>query len=276
MVYLYSIKLNNKTNIPILGLGTWRLFGDETIDVVRKALNMGYSHIDTAEMYGNEKEIGIAIKDVERDNIFLTSKVWYDHLHYQDVISACKESLKKLGTDYLNLYLIHWPTPSIDMKETFQALKELYSQGMVKAVGVSNFTIKHLKQTLPFCQSISLPITVNQVEFHPFLYQESLLNFCREKHIHLIAHCPLARGLVNENLIINQIAEKYQKTPAQIALKWLVQQDIIEIPKASSEKHLRENMDIFDFELENSDMEKIKEENQNKRMVNNEIAGFDD
>ncbi len=271
-----SITLNNKTDIPILGLGTWRLSGDETINVVKKALKIGYNHIDTAEMYGNEKEIGDAIKDADRAKLFLTSKVWYDNLHYQDVISACKESLKKLGTNYLDLYLIHWPNPSIDMKETFQALKELYSEGTVKAVGVSNFTIKNLKLALDVCQSISLPITVNQVEFHPFLYQESLLNFCRKNNVFLTAYRPIAKGLVNDNLIIRQIAQKYQKSPAQITLRWLTQLDIITIPKASSEEHLTENINIFDFELEKSDMEKMKKVNQNNRMVYKEIANFDD
>jgi len=272
---LNSITLNNKTDIPILGLGTWRLSGDETINVVKKALKIGYNHIDTAEMYGNEKEIGEAIKDVDRTKLFLTSKVWYDNLHYQDVISACNGSLKKLGTNYLDLYLIHWPNPSIDMKETFQALKELYSEGTVKAVGVSNFTIKNLKLALDVCQSISLPITVNQVEFHPFLYQEVLLDFCRENHIYLTAYRPIAKGLVNDNLIIRQIAQKYQKSPAQITIRWLTQQNIITIPKASSEEHLKENINIFDFELEKSDIEKMKQVNQDNRMVYKDIAGFD-
>ena len=271
-----SITLNNKTDIPILGLGTWRLSGDETINVVKKALKIGYNHIDTAEMYGNEKEIGDAIKDVDRAKLFLTSKVWYDNLHYQDVLSVCRESLRKLGTNYLDLYLIHWPNPSIDMKETFQALKKLYSEGTIKAVGVSNFTIKNLKLALAVCQSLSLPITVNQVEFHPFLYQESLLNFCRENHISLTAYRPIAKGLVNDNLIIRQIAQKYQKSPAQITLRWLTQLDIITIPKASSEEHLTENINIFDFKLEKSDMKKMKEVNQNNRMVYKEIANFDD
>lgn len=144
------------------------------------------------------------------------------------------------------------------MKETFQALKELYSEGTVKAVGVSNFTIKNLKLALDVCQSISLPITVNQVEFHPFLYQESLLNFCRKNNVFLTAYRPIAKGLVNDNLIIRQIAQKYQKSPAQITLRWLTQLDIITIPKASSEEHLTENINIFDFELEKSDMEKMK------------------
>lgn len=273
---MYSIKLQNGIKIPVIGLGTWRLSGNETTEVVRMALKMGYNHIDTAEMYGNEAEIGIAIKEFDRDKLFLTSKVWYDHLHYKDVISACKESLKKLGTDFLDLYLIHWPNPTIDMKETFQALKELYSKGRVKGVGVSNFIIKHLKQALPICESLSLPIIVNQVEFHPFLYQEDLLIFCRENHIYLTAYRPIAKGLVNENPIIRQVAKKYQKTPAQVTLRWLIQQEIIAIPKASSEKHLRENIEVFDFELEYSDIKKIREQNQNQRIVNTEIADFDD
>jgi 2,5-diketo-D-gluconate reductase B len=273
---LYSITLNNKKSIPILGLGTWRLSGDETIEVVKMALQIGYNHIDTAEMYGNEKEIGDALKDFDRSKIFITSKVWYENLHYQDLISSCQTSLKKLGTDYLDLYLIHWPNPAIDMKESFQALSKLYKEEKVKAIGVSNFTIKNLKKALQICQSLSLPLSINQVEFHPFLYQESLLNFCRENNIYLTAYRPIAKGLVNNDPIIRNIAEKYQKTPAQITLKWLSQQDIITIPKASSERHLRENINIFDFELEKSDIEKLKEVNQNKRMVYKDIANFDD
>jgi diketogulonate reductase-like aldo/keto reductase len=273
---LYSVTLNNKKEMPILGLGTWRLSGGETTKVVKMALQIGYNHIDTAEMYGNEKEIGDALKDFDRSKIFITSKVWYENLHYQDLISSCQTSLKKLGTDYLDLYLIHWPNPAIDMKESFQALSKLYKEEKVKAIGVSNFTIKNLKKALQICQSLSLPLSINQVEFHPFLYQESLLNFCRENNIYLTAYRPIAKGLVNNDPIIRNIAEKYQKTPAQITLKWLSQQDIITIPKASSERHLRENINIFDFELEKSDIEKLKEVNQNKRMVYKDIANFDD
>ena len=276
MIYLRTLTLNNQSNIPVLGFGTWRLSGKEATEAVKKAIQTGYTHIDTAEMYGNEKQINEAIKDFDREKLFLTSKVWYENLKYQSVIHACKESLKNLGTDYLNLYLIHWPNPSIDMKETFKALKALYSEGLIKAVGVSNFTIRHLEQALPICQSLSLPIVTNQVEFHPFFYQETLLNFCRKNNIYLTAYRPIAKGLVNENKMIIQLAEKYQKTPVQITLRWLIQQDVIAIPKASSEKHLKENFDIFDFELDPSDMETIKEVNQNKRMVNSEFADFDD
>ena len=276
MNYLHFLTLNNQSNIPILGLGTWRLVGKEATETVKKAIQMGYTHIDTAEMYDNEIQISEAIKNFDHKKLFLTSKVWYDDLHYQSVIHACKESLKKLKIDYLDLYLIHWPNPSIDMQETFQALKELYSAGLIKAVGVSNFTIRHLKQALSICQSLSLPIVTNQVEFHPFLYQESLLNFCRKNNIYLTAYRPIAKGLVNQNKIINQIAKKYQKTPIQITLRWLIQQDIIAIPKASSEKHLKENLDIFNFELDNSDIEIIKTVNQNKRLAKSEFSDFDD
>jgi diketogulonate reductase-like aldo/keto reductase len=268
--------LNNKKNIPILGLGTWRLSGEETAKVVKMALQIGYNHIDTAEMYGNEEEIGDALKDFDRSKIFITSKVWYENLHYHDLISSCQTSLKKLGTNYLDLYLIHWPNPAIDMKESFQALQKLYEEKKVKAIGVSNFTIKNLKKALEICQSLSLPLSINQVEFHPFLFQESLLNFCRENNVYLTAYRPIAKGMVNDDPIIRKIAEKYQKTPAQITLKWLTQQDIITIPKASSEGHLRENINIFDFQLEKSDIDKLKKVNQNKRMVYKDIADFED
>lgn len=260
-------------NIPVLGLGTYLLEGKQATETVTKAIKMGYTHIDAAEGYGNELEVGEAIKNFDRIKLFITSKVIPDNLHYQSVIHACKESLRKLQTDYLDLYLIHWPNPSIDLKETFQAFKELYSEGLIKAIGVSNFTIKRLKQAIPICQSLSLTIVINQVEFHPFLYQEELLNFCRENNIYLTAYRPIVRGAVRESKIISEIAKTCNKTPVQITLRWLIQQDIIAVPKAASEEHLRENLDIFDFELEQSDIEQIKNVNHNLRVVN---SGFPD
>ena len=277
MNIVYSITLSNNIKIPILGLGTWTLSGDEASISVEKALKMGYTHIDTAEMYNNEAEIGEVIQGFDREKIFITSKVWYEHLDYHGVINACKKSLAKLKTDYLNLYLIHWPAPtSWDMKATFEALKQLYSDGLIKGMGVSNFAKKHLDKAIPVCNSLKLPILVNQVEFHPFLYQEELFNYCKSFDIHIVAYCPIARGLILKEKTINQIAVKYQKTPAQISLRWLVQKNIIAIPKSTSEKHLQDNISIFDFEISDFDMKKIDAINQNKRLVNLNFSDFDD
>jgi len=270
-----SIKtIINDVNIPVIGLGTFPLKGKQAIEIVKKAIQMGYTHIDTAEAYDNEQEIGEALKDFDRKKLFITSKVRPDNLHYQSVINSCKESLKKLNSDYLNLYLVHWPNPSIDMKETFQAFKELYSKGLIKAIGVSNFTIKRLKQAIPICQSLLLNIAVNQVEFNPLLYQEELLDFCRKNNIYITAYRPIIMGAVGKLKIISEIANKYNKTPAQITLRWLIQQEVIAIPKTSSEKHLRENLNIFDFELDQCDIEEIKKVNHNLRMINNEFPDF--
>jgi len=274
---LETVLLNNDKNIPVLGLGTWKLSGPETIDIIKEALKIGYNHIDTAEMYGNEKEIGLAIQNTPREKLFITSKVWHTNLHYEDTLKACKQSLEKLKTEYLDLYLIHWPNPGIDMEETFSAFKELYLNRKVMAVGVSNFTIRHLQHALSVCEKLSLPITINQVEFHPLFYQESLLRYCHSNNINITAFCPLARGLTLTDPVIQELALKYKKTPAQITLKWLTQQKIIAIPKASSKNHLIENIDIFNFKLEETDLNMIKKEvNQNKRTVRIDIADFDD
>lgn len=274
---MYSINLANNIKIPILGLGTFRLSGDKLSTSVEKALKMGYTHIDTAENYDNETEIGEVIQSFDRKKLFITSKVWYKHLDYHDVINACKKSLKKLKTDYLNLYLIHWPDPAgWNMKTTFEALKKLYCDGLIKGVGVSNFVKKHLNKAIPICHSLELPILVNQIEFHPLLYQKELFDYCKSFDIQIVAYCPIAQGLILKEKTINQIALKYQKTPAQISLRWLVQKNIIAIPRSSSEEHLRDNINIFDFEIADLDMEKIDTVNQNKRVINVNWSNFDD
>jgi len=274
---MYSITLTNNTKIPILGLGTWSLSGNVVSASVEKALKLGYTHIDTAEMYENETEIGEVIHGFDRKKLFITSKVWYKHLDYPGVINACKESLKKLKTDYLNLYLIHWPDPAgWNMKGTFEALKKLNSDGLVKGVGVCNFVKKHLEKAIPICNSLELPILVNQIEFHPFFYQKELFNYCKSFGIHTVAYCPIAQGLILKEKTINQIAQKYQKTPAQISLRWLIQKNIVAIPRSTSEKHLQDNINIFDFKIADLDMKKIDAVNQNKRVVSVDFSDFDD
>lgn len=267
-----ELELSDGNRIPVLGLGTWELLGDECKEAIRMALNLGYRHIDTAEIYGNQKEIGIAIKKFDRKKIFITSKVWRENLHYDNVIKSCNETLKDLQTDYLDLYLIHWPNRNIPLKETFKALEKLVDEGKIKSIGVSNFTINHLKDALKVAK---LPIIVNQIEFHPYLYQRDLLEFCNKNKIVITAYSPLGRGRLLSDKTILKIANKHEKTPAQICLRWELEKGIVVIPKASSEKHLKENMDIFDWKLDKEDINEIDSIGVQKRFVNPNFSEFD-
>lgn len=267
--------LNNKTEIPSIGLGTWELNGSQCIHVVKKSLELGYRHMDTAEMYMNESEIGIAIKNFPREKLFITSKVWPEGLDYYKVLAACEQSLAKLETHYLNLYLIHWPNKVLNYEEILKAFKLLYQKGKIKAFGVSNFTINHLKDIIPICKKLNLPLTVNQVEFHPLLYQKELLEFCKKNKIIITAYSPLARGKITENEIIKEIAEKYDKTPSQISLKWLLQKEMVVIPKASSEEHLKQNLEL-DLKLNKEDVNKIDNIKEKTRIINPSFAEFED
>ncbi len=254
---IQRLKLVNKVKIPIIGLGTWNLSGSESKTVIKSALKMGYRHIDTAELYNNEIEVGEAINDFDRKEIFLVSKVSPYHIDHEGVISAFKNSLSKLNTSYLDLYLIHWPPPLIDLHRYLEAFKKLYDKKKIKAFGVSNFKIKHLEKTIPICKELKLPITVNQIEVNPFIYPKELLKYCKKNNIAVTAYSPLARGRVNENSFLKELGSKYSKTPSQISLRWLIQKDFVVIPKASSEKHLKENISIFNFSLSDGDMEKM-------------------
>ncbi len=258
--------------IPGLGLGTWQLTGQTCVAAVQRALALGYTQIDTAIFYGNHAEIAEAIRDVDRAKLFLTSKVPPGRLRHDDVIAACEETLRELGTNYLDLWLIHWPNKGIPMEETFRALKELKDAGKVKAVGVSNFTVRHLKEAL---QVSKVPIAVNQVEFHPGLYQKKLLEFCEEHGIIVTAYSPLGRGGLVGDETLAAIGKAHGKTAGQVALRWLHQHGIVVIPKASSEAHLRENRGIFDFSLTDEEMARI-DALDGGRIVRPPFAEFDD
>jgi 2,5-diketo-D-gluconate reductase B len=260
-----ELELKDGNKIPVLGLGTWQLTGKRCIDIVEKALELGYRHIDTAEIYENQSEIGKAIKYFNRSEIFLTSKVWTNHLHYDDVMEACDRTLKELNTDYLDLYLIHWPSMSVPFEETFKALEELVADGKVKSVGVSNFTINHLKEALEVAKN---PITVDQVEFHPYLYQKGLLEFCNKNGLVLTAYSPLGRGSIPRDETIRKIADKYNKTPAQVCLRWCLQKGVVVIPKSGSEEHLKENLDIFDWNISKEDMKRIDSLDKGESVIN--------
>jgi diketogulonate reductase-like aldo/keto reductase len=260
-----NIKLNDELEMPIIGLGTWMLKGKECIKSVMEAIRVGYRHIDTAEVYENEEEIGIAIKNFPRDKLFITSKASPTDATYEEILKKCENSLKRLGTNYLDQYLIHWPSLEIN-EETLKAFKELYDKKMILSFGVSNYSIEQLKEILKITNKINLPITVNQVEFHPLLYQKELLEFCKKNNIVIVSYSPLARGYVSKNKVLNEIAKKYDKTPAQISLNWLIEKGTIIIPKASSKQHLEENID-FDFKLNIEDIQKIDKVIEEKRLI---------
>lgn len=258
--------------VPEIGLGTYKLHERECDMTVRKALDLGYRHIDTAQMYKNENEVGEAINvsTVDREEIFLATKVWHTNLEHDDVLHTTEETLRNLRTPYVDLLMIHWPNDQYDLRDTIRAMLMLRDQGKVMNIGVSNFPLHLLKKAN---DEIRAPIFCNQVEFHPFLDQLDLLDYVIENDIMLTAYAPLAQGKVNESTELQEIGEKYGKTPAQIALRWLIEQEnVVAIPKASSEEHLRENIDIFDFMLEDEDFERIDELNKSMRLVNPSFA----
>ena len=258
----------NGTAVPAIGLGTWQAKGEECSEAVRKALNLGYRHIDTAQAYENERAVGKGIKesDVERGEIFLTTKVWRDRLEPKKLKDSVDESLEKLGTDYVDLLLIHWPFPDLDLEGALEKMNELVDKGKVKNIGVSNFTAAQIDKSQKLSEA---NLMTNQVEYHPFLDQEKVLEKCREHEMMLTAYSPLSRGDVMGDETLKSIGDKYGKTEAQVALRWLVQQnDVVAIPKATSFKHIKDNLEIFDFKLTEDEMEKIHELKGDARKVN--------
>lgn len=240
--------------MPVLGLGTYELTGPSCRKTVASALAMGYRHVDTARMYQNEKEVGqgIAESGLKRAEIFLTSKLEMGELDAKGVEDSCEKSLRALGTDYLDLLLIHWPEEDAPLAETIGAMEDLKRKGRIRHLGVSNFTVDWMKRAVAAAEQ---PIFCNQVEYHPYLSQRPLLDFCRELGIAIVAYSPLARGLVARDERLAGIGRKHGKSPAQVSLRWLIHQDgVIAIPKGGRNEHLRENLGIFDFELDAEDL----------------------
>ena len=258
--------LNNGVEIPLLGLGTWDLRSRDAYKAVLWSLDLGYRLIDTASFYGNENEVGEALKDTDipREEIFLTTKVWNNEQGYKNTLNAFEKSLKRLKIDYVDLYLIHWPVSGLRNK-TWKALEKIYEGGKTRAIGVSNFTIRHLKEL--FESSETVP-TVNQIEFSPFLFQRELIDYCKSHKIVVEAYTPLTRGRKLDNKIVRSIAQKHEKTPAQILIRWGLQHEIIEIPKSGSQQHLRENINVFDFTLNLVEMSQLDELNEDFRLGN--------
>lgn len=262
-----KVTFNNGTEIPSLGLGVFQIPDEDTAEVVSKGISNGYRLIDTAQIYGNETGTGIGIKKglaatgLSREDLFVTSKVWNDHLTYAETISAFEETLDRLALDYLDLYLIHWPGKDA-FKEAWQALEDLYAAGKIKAIGVSNFEIHHLEELLAFAKVVPV---VNQVELHPKLSQQALRDFCETHDIKVQAWSPLMQGKLLADPTIKTIAEKHQKTPAQIILRWDIQQDILLVVKSVHEKRMQSNAAVFDFALDETDMRRLNQLNESLR-----------
>lgn len=260
------------TKVPALGFGTWQLKGEDCVKAVSKALQLGYRHIDTAQIYENEAEVGQALlnSEIPRKDVFLTTKVWMTHFKKKDVISSTEASLKKLHTDHVDLLLIHWPSTEVPLKETLQAFQELQADGKVKHIGVSNFTVDLMRQA---SEELKAPIACNQIEYHVLLSQRSVLDYARKHDIAITAYSPLARGRLQENDVLQKIAAKYNKTVGQVALRWLLDQpDVMAIPKAANEKHIKQNLDIFDFTLETADTDSLNALNGANRFTNPDWA----
>ncbi|WP_141433069.1 aldo/keto reductase [Bacillus sp. 03113] len=259
-----TVKLHNGVLMPQLGLGVYKVEeGSQAVETVKTALQLGYRSIDTAAFYENEEGVGQGIREsgIPRDEIFVTTKLWNDDHGYESTLKAFDESMEKLGLDYLDLYLIHWPGKDKYL-DTWRAFEKLYKDGRVRAIGVSNFKIHHLNTLLE--NSIEKPV-VNQVELHPHFSQPELRAFCAEQDIKVEAWSPLARGLSLEVPIIKEIAQKHEKSPAQVVLRWHLQNDTIIIPKSVSPIRLAENANIFDFELSSEEMNLIHSVNVNER-----------
>ncbi|MFK9090835.1 aldo/keto reductase [Bacillus salipaludis] len=256
--------LHNGVKMPWMGLGVFKVTeGEEVIQSVKAAIRNGYISIDTAAIYGNEEGVGQAIREsgVAREDLFITSKVWNADQGYETTLKAFETSLNKLGIDYLDLYLIHWPGKD-KYKDTWKALEKLYKDGRVRAIGVSNFLIHHLEDLI---SSAEIKPMVNQVEYHPHLTQKELQAFCVKEGIQLEAWSPLKQGQLLEEPVLVDIAHKYNKSVAQVILRWDLQNGVVTIPKSIKEHRIIENADVFDFELSAEDMEKIDGLNQDSR-----------
>lgn len=251
--------------IPALGLGTWELFGSRGRRAIRHALELGYRHLDTAQLYDNEEQVGRALVDsgLDRGEVFLTTKIAPRNLDPRQVRPSTEESLRHLGVEYVDLLLIHWPSRDVPLEQTLGAMVALRDDGLARHLGVSNFTPAMLREALRIA-----PLLTNQVEFHPYLHQDELHALALEHDLMLTAYSPLAKGRVQRDPTLAEIGERHGKTPAQVALRWLVQQpDVSAIPRSSDPGRQAENLDVFDFALEDEEMERVASLGRGRRLV---------
>ncbi|ELY94170.1 aldo/keto reductase [Natrialba hulunbeirensis JCM 10989] len=253
--------------MPMLGLGTWQNDSpEECAESVRTALEAGYRHIDTAQAYDNEEAVGegIAAADVDREDVFLATKVWLSNLAYEDVLETARESIDRLGVDYVDLLYVHWPARTYDSAETLDAFSELYEEGLIKNVGVSNFLPEQLEEAVERCDA---PILANQVELHPLLPQEEIRDACTEHDIEVVAYSPIARGDVFDQPAIQEVADKHGVSEAQVSLAWLRETGVTAIPKATGAEHIRDNWESLALELDQDDIETIDAIEETDRKV---------
>jgi len=246
----------NGARIPAIGLGTWELRGRTCARIVEQALKLGYRHIDTAQVYENEREVGEGLRasGIRRDEVFVTTKVWTNHFAPNDLERSAKESLVRLRTTELDLLLLHWPNPHVPLAETLGALAHAKQLGLTRHIGVSNFTVALIEQAVAACPE---PLVCDQVEFHPYLDQTKVRDACAHNGMAVVAYSPIAKGRIKTDPILAAIGQAHQKSPAQVCLRWLVQQNVAAIPRTSKIERLSENIDIFDFELTDEDMLQI-------------------
>jgi 2,5-diketo-D-gluconate reductase A len=261
-----TITLNNGVSIPQLGFGVFLIEPGDTKDATLAALEIGYRHIDTAEMYGNEAQVGDAVRasGIDRDDIFVTSKLNNSFHDYDDALNAFDQTLKELAFDYLDLFLVHWPLPGVgDFVETWKAMEEIYRSGRCRAIGVSNFQKHHLQRL--FDETEIVP-AVNQIEVHPYLTQDELRAFGTEHGIPTEAWSPLGRGAVLEEPTLVDIAKRHERTPAQVTLRWALQRGDIVFPKSVNRHRMEENFDLFGFELSQDEIDQISALNRDERI----------
>jgi diketogulonate reductase-like aldo/keto reductase len=259
-----KLKMNNDIEIPMLGLGTYLSESGSMVEkAIEYAIEAGYRHIDTAKFYFNEESVGNAVRNssISRDEIFVTTKLWNSDHGYEQALKAFEGSLKRLDIEYIDLFLIHWPVEGL-RNETWKALEKIYKEGQCKAIGVSNYTINHLKELLAECE---IKPTVNQVEFHPFLFQKELMEYCKKNEIILEGYSPFAKGRRVDDPKLVPIAEKYNKTNAQIIIRWHLQHEVVVIPKSSQRHRIIENSEVYDFTISEEDMNYLDSFNENYR-----------
>ncbi|UTH13260.1 aldo/keto reductase [Macrococcus equipercicus] len=273
-----TVTFHNGNTMPQVGLGVFRVQeGQEAVDAVKHAIISGYRSIDTAMIYKNEQSVGEGIRlgleaaGIDRSELFVTSKIWLDDFGFDTAIQAYEASLERLGLDYLDLYLIHWPgTDTAKFIDTWKALEQLYNEGKVRNIGVSNFSVEHMEALL--AQAAVKP-AINQVEFHPYFDQKQLRDYLAGKQIVMESWSPLMNGEILTNEVISNIAEKHGKTPAQVVIRWNIENDVVVIPKSVTPARIEENLNVFDFQLSQEDLYEIEQLNEDRR-IGPDPAGF--
>ena len=257
-------------NIPLIGLGTYQLTGNTATEIVKHALRLGYRHIDTAQAYDNEAAVGhgILASGLPRAHVFVTTKVWPDRFSRPKLIQSVDDSLQKLGIDYIDLLLLHWPNPDVPLPETLEALMTVQNAGKTRFIGLSNFTIDLMQQAVKICGQGKL--ITNQIEYHPYLNQDRVIQAAHDLDMMVTAYRPIAKGRIFQDETLSQIAQQHNKNAAQVTLRWLIQQGIVAIPRSANPEHVSQNFDIFDFELSADEMAAISKLRGDRRLVSPE------